>query len=287
MSTRRVLVTGATGYIATLVLPALLQRYALTLVDVKREDREGHQVDDVEILDLLNDPDDRLIDLCADVATIVHCGFRRASEPVTYAGERANLDMTARVFEAAAATDVQRVVCTSTNQASKWYERPYKQRLIDRVDPFDYPRPDSFYGWAKAAYESLGFLYACGSISRPVQNVHIRIVCPREIDPADFADRPLVDYLRDIAGYISVRDLQQLYVRSIDAESIDDAFGVPFQIFYGVSNNARTFWSTNNARRVIDYQPQDDSEIVFATDIAEMLARHLDRHNPDDSRNGP
>ena len=287
MSTRRVLVTGATGYIATLVLPALLQRYALTLVDVKREDREGHHVDDVEILDLLNDPDDRLIELCADVATIVHCGFRRASEPVTYAGERANLDMTARVFEAAAATDVQRVVCTSTNQASKWYERPYQQRLIDRVDPFDYPRPDSFYGWAKAAYESLGFLYACGSISRPVQNVHIRIVFPREIDPANFADRPLVDYLRDIAGYISVRDLQRLYVRSIDAESIDDAYGVPFQIFYGVSNNARTFWSTNNARRVIDYQPQDDSEIVFATDIAEMLARHLDRHNPDDSLNGP
>ena len=84
-----------------------------------------------------------------------------------------------------------------------------------------------------------------------------------------------------------MRDLQQLYVRSIDAESIDDAYGVPFQIFYGVSNNARTFWSTNNARRVIDYQPQDDSEIVFATDIAEMLARHLDRHNPDDSLNGP
>lgn len=110
---------------------------------------------------------------------------------------------------------------------------------------------------------------------------------PREIDPADFDDRPLFDYLRDIAGYISVRDLQQLYVRSIDTESIDDAYGVPFQIFYGVSNNARTFWSTNNARRVIDYQPQDDSEIVFASDIAEMLARHLDRHDPDESLNGP
>ena len=155
------------GLLATLprwCCPRSFRAHALTLVDVKSEDREGHHVDDVEILDLLNDPDDRLIELCADVATIVHCGFRRASEPVTYAGERANLDMTARVFEAAAATDVQRVVCTSTNQASKWYERPYQQRLIDRVDPFDYPRPDSFYGWAKAAYESLGFLYACGSI---------------------------------------------------------------------------------------------------------------------------
>ena len=270
------LVTGATGYVATLVLPALRERYALTLVDVTNEDRDGHLVDDVQILDLIDDPAGRLVTLCAEVDTIVHFGFRRPSEPATYMGERVNVDMTARILEVAAATDVQRVVCTSTNQASKWYERPYKQRLIDRVDPFDYPRPDSFYGWAKVAYESLGFLYACGSISRPVPNVQIRIVCPREIQAADFADRPLVDYLRDIAGYISARDLQQLYVRSIEAESIDDDFGVPFQIFYGVSNNARTFWSISNARRVIDYQPQDDSEIIFAADIATMLGRHSD-----------
>jgi hypothetical protein len=274
VSTRRVLVTGATGYIATLLLPALRERYALTLIDVKNIDRQGHVVDDVELLDLLDDRNDRLAELCTGVDTIVHCGFRRPTEPATYAAERANVDMTARVFDAAAATNVQRVVCTSTNQASKWYERPYKERLIDRVDPFDYPRPDSFYGWAKAAYESLGFLYACGSISRPIPNVQIRIVCPRVIDAADFADRPLVDYLRDIAGYISTRDLQQLYVRSIEADRIDDEFGTPFQIFYGVSNNARTFWSISNARRVVGYQPEDDSEVVFAADIAMMLARN-------------
>ena len=227
----------------------------------------------MQILDLLDDPDDRLVELCADVDTIVHCGFRRPGDSASYAAERVNVDMTARMFEVAAATGVQRVVCTSTNQASKWYERPYQQGWIDRVDPFDYPRPDSFYGWAKVAYESLGFLYASGSISRPVPNVQIRIVCPREIKADDFADRPLVDYLRDIAGYISTRDLQQLYIRSIEAESVDDDFGVPFQIFYGVSNNARTFWSITNARRVIGYQPQDDSEIIFAADIATMVAR--------------
>jgi len=118
VSTRRVLVTGATGYIATLLLPALRERYALTLIDVKNIDRQGHVVDDVELLDLLDDRNDRLEELCTGVDTIVHCGFRRPTEPATYAAERANVDMTARVFDAAAATNVQRVVCTSTNQAS-------------------------------------------------------------------------------------------------------------------------------------------------------------------------
>ena len=195
MTKRRVLVTGATGYIASILLPALRERYDLRLIDVKNEDRDGRRVEGVETIDILDDPAGRLADLCADVSTIVHCGFRHPGDPATYAGERVNLDMTARIYEVAAASDVERVICTSTNQASKWYEGPYKQRIIDRVDPFDYPRPDTFYGWAKVAYESLGFLYACGSISRPVPNVQVRIVCPRPIKAADFIDRPLVDYL--------------------------------------------------------------------------------------------
>lgn len=271
--TRRVLVTGAAGYIAGLVLPALRDRYDLTLVDVKDTDRDGNPVDGVQVLDLLDDPDDRFRQLCDGIDTIVHIGFRHPAEGPSYREERVNVDLAARVYETAAATGVRRVVCTSTNQASKWYERPWKDQLIDRVDPFDYPRPDTFYGWAKTAYESLGFLYATGAETNPVPNVQIRIVAPRPIRAADFEHRPLVDYLRDIAGWVSERDLQQLYVRSIEAESIDDEFGVPFQIFYGVSGNARTFWSITNARKIIGYAPEDDSEVAFATEIATMLAR--------------
>ena len=69
----------------------------------------------------------------------------------------------------------------------------------------------------------------------------------------------------------SQRDLQQLFCKSIEAPEIADEYGVPFQIFYGVSNNARTFWSITNARKVIGYQPEDDSEERFAEDIARML----------------
>ena len=226
------------------------------------------------MLDLLDDPQDRFAELCESVDVVVHCGMRPPAGEPSYAAERVNVDMTARVYEVAAATAVQRVVCTSTNQAAKWYERPWQEGRRDRVGPEDYPKPDTFYGWAKTAYETLGFLYATGSVSRPLEVVQIRIVAPRPIRAETFADRPLADYLRDIAGYISERDLQQLYVRSIEADSIDDADGVPFQIFYGVSDNARTFWSISNARQVIGYDPQDDSEIEFADEIAAMINRH-------------
>jgi hypothetical protein len=103
----------------------------------------------------------------------------------------------------------------------------------------------------------------------------IRIVAPREIDAnaPEFSGQPVARYLRDITGYISERDLQQLFCKSIETSEVEDEYGVPFHIFYGVSNNARTFWSITNARKVIGYDPQDDSEVRFAEDIARLLHR--------------
>ncbi|HEX8489052.1 MAG TPA: NAD(P)-dependent oxidoreductase [Propionibacteriaceae bacterium] len=270
---RRVLVTGATGVVASQLLPALRAAYDLRLVDVRDTDPAGQAVTGVEVTDLLEADQSRLIELFAGVDTVVHCAYSRPEGEPTYAEERRNVDLMQRVYEIAAQSGVRRVVAASTNQASRWYEQPWFAGRIDRVGPEDYPRPDNFYGWAKAAYESLGFLYACGSLGPKLEVVQLRIVVPREVSAADFEDRPLHRYLRDIAGYLSERDLQQLFVKSIEAESVDDRYGVPFQIFYGVSNNARSFWSITNAREVIGYQPVDDSETRFAADIAKMIAR--------------
>jgi hypothetical protein len=185
--------------------------------------------------------------------------------------------MMQRVYQLSLENGVGRVVAASTNQAAKWYENPYYAGLKDRVDPEDYPRPDSFYGWAKAAYEPLGFLYACGSLGRKLGVVQIRIVVPREIDAGLFEDAPPERYVRELAGYISERDMRQLFRRSVETPNIDDEHGVPFHIFYGVSNNARKFWSITNARKVIGYAPQDDSEARFAADIARLLHGREDR----------
>lgn len=270
----RVLLTGATGYIAGQLLPAFREHYDLRLIDVRPETSAGVPVAGVTIGDLLAADTAALEPFFAGVDVIVHTAYHRPTgtgQQAQYDGERRNVDLMQRVYQLALAHGVRRVVAASTNQAAKWYEQPYFAGLRDRVDPEDYPRPDTFYGWAKAAYESLGFLYACGSLGRKLEVIQIRIVVPREIDAAQFIDQPRERYVRELAGFISERDLQQLFCKSIETPDIADAYGVPFHIFYGVSNNARTFWSITNARKVIGYQPQDDSERRFAEGIAQLL----------------
>ncbi len=274
MTKLSVLLTGATGYIAGQLLPALRERYELRLTDVRSTDRDGQPVEGVVVTDLLEAPESELVALIAGVDVIVHCAYYRptGTDPQSqYNGERRNIDIMQRIYQLALDNGVRRVVAASTNQAAKWYEQPYYAGLRDRVTPEDYPRPDNFYGWAKAAYETLGFLYACGSLGRKLEVIQLRIVAPREIDASKFVGKSKARYFRDITGYISPRDLRQLFCKSIEAPDIADEYGVPFQIFYGVSNNARTFWSITNARKVIGYQPEDDSEVRFAEDIARML----------------
>jgi UDP-glucose 4-epimerase len=271
MAKRRVLVTGAAGYIAGQLLPEFRERYELRLIDVRREDREGRPVDGVEVVDLLGGERAALEPFFAGVDAVVHAGYAPPDPAAPYESERRNVDMAQRVYQLALEAGVPRVVAASTNQAAKWYEQPYFAKRRDRVSPEDYPRPDTFYGWAKAAYESLGFLYACGSLGRKLEVVLLRIVVPREIDADRFAGQPPERYVRELAGYISERDLRQLFRKSIETPGIADEEGVPFHIFYGVSNNARTFWSITNARKVIDYRPEDDSEVRFAADIARLL----------------
>ena len=56
MPNRKVLLTGASGYIASQILPSFQDQYDMALVDVNDSDRQGFKVPGVEITDL-GDPD--------------------------------------------------------------------------------------------------------------------------------------------------------------------------------------------------------------------------------------
>jgi hypothetical protein len=277
MAKRRVLVTGACGYIAGQLLPALRERYDLALLDTRAEDRHGRPVDGVQLADLTNPDLNANRSFFRGIDAVVHLGYihpptGQGSPTVeSYRAERTNVDMAFHVFQLAMEEGVRRVVVASSNHAADWYEHLLHAKLKDVVDPWERPVSDNFYGWAKATYEHLGFVFASGRLGRAVENVHLRIGAPREPDAARYRGNP-VGFHRDLGAYISERDLQQLAVKSIETEDIRDRYGIPFQIFYGISDNARQFWSIANAREVIGYAPEDDSEVKFAAGVAEILA---------------
>jgi hypothetical protein len=271
-----VLLTGATGYIASQLLPVFRERYDVRLIDVRTTDAAGRTVDGAQIVNLLEDADETLRAHFEGVDAVVHLGYYRPAHlGVTGAGksyldERPNVDMAERVYRHALDANVRRVVVASSNHAADWYEPLLHARQLDVIGPEDLPRSDNYYGWAKIAYEALGFTYASGAFGRKLGVVQVRIGAPREIKASDFENNPAT-YKRDLGAYISARDLQQLFVRSLETEPIEDQWSVPFQIFYGVSDNTRAFWSIANARRIIGYEPEDDSEVRYAEDVQRLL----------------
>ena len=294
MRDTKVLVTGATGYMADRLLPAL-RGCQVRLVDARPVPPGGDATQQIEVADLTQEDRSGFASLFHGVDVVVHLAYRRSAPQGVYDGsvpqierfedEFANLRMAQNVYRCAFDAGVQRVVVASSNHAADWYEHAQIHAgLREMVDPYELPLSDNFYGWSKAAYEHLGFLYASGTFGRQLEVVQLRIGAPRDLDAATYAvDEPpaptpgpsfptgLARYKRDLGAWLSERDGQQLLRRAIDAEGITGVHGVPWLVVYGISANTRAFWSLASARTVLDYHPEDDSEVAYADDIRRML----------------
>ncbi len=286
----RVLMTGATGYIAEQLLSTFRDRYQMVLVDVKAENPRGERVDDVAVTDLIDTDRRKYAHLFDGVDAVVHLGYkRRSGDPLEhFYDEHQNVTMAYNVLRCAYEAGVPRVAIASSNHAADWYEHNLiHTRKMEMLDPYTLPLSDNFYGWAKATYEHLGFLFANGlgdfrdasgrqshtanlAAGRRMGVVMVRIGAPRDLDSSLYENDP-ANYKRDLGAYISPRDLTQLFRKAIEAPSIDNAHGIPWQVVYGISNNSRAFWSLANAREVLGYAPEDDSEVIYAEDIRRLL----------------
>jgi nucleoside-diphosphate-sugar epimerase len=289
-----VLITGAAGYVASYILPAFRERFELRLVDNRDVDGLGRTVDGLQVRDISDlSRMDEYRDLFQGVDAVVHLAhLRPASDSLhdRYLAERGDVDMAYVVYQLSLDAGVRRVVVASSNHATDFYERPLRSGQLDTVYPegsAQRPLADNFYGWAKESYEHLGFVYASGVAGGPtvgevrpedrprkLEVVQIRICAPRDLSITSFADWRKEDPLklhRDLGQWVSPRDLAQLFVKSVEAPNIEDEYGIPFQVFYGVSANTRSSWSIANARQVIGYEPQDDSEVVYADEIRELM----------------
>jgi uronate dehydrogenase len=236
---KTILITGAAGDVGTHLRRELAGKYHLRLSDIKpvkalAAGEKSVPGDIAKMSDMLR--------ITKGVDAIVHLGGFSVEGPWNMI-LRANIVGCYNLFEAARRNGVKRVLFASSNHATGFYRRDVK------IDHRVYPKPDSRYGVSKVFGEQLGSLYA--------DKYGMQVFCMRignvTIAPPD---------KRRLSNWISPRDFARLVSAGIDNPDIR------FEIVYGVSGNARSWYDNANASR-LGYQPQDDAE----TYAAEVLAK--------------
>ena len=158
---RKILLTGAAGYIADQILPTFRERYETVLVDVNDTNRRGEKLDDIVIRDLIDPERDAYSGLFEGVDAVVHLGYKRRSgdNPLDhFFVEKENVEMAYNVFRTAYDMDVSRVVMASSNHAADWYEHNLiHARKMESLDPYRLPLSDNFYGLGKGHLRAHGF----------------------------------------------------------------------------------------------------------------------------------
>ncbi|MEV6302286.1 NAD(P)-dependent oxidoreductase [Actinoplanes sp. NPDC051861] len=235
-----ILLTGASGRLGHM-LRERLTHHTLLLTDAEPEDGDGAgdgDGDGVEALDVTDG--EALRRACArGVDAVVHLGGLAWERPFDDLLD-VNVRGTERVLRAAHEAGVPRVVLASSNHAAGLHER--RDDLPDDVPP----RPDTYYGWSKAALESLGRLYH--------DRYGLHVICLRI-----GACRPRPEDARDLSIWLSPDDLARLVEASLTATG--------WHLVWGVSANTRRWWSAAGGD-AIGFHPRDDAE-KWAADFGE------------------
>jgi hypothetical protein len=269
------------------MFPELSDRWDLVPIDVSPTTRDGRAVPGLIVADLTARDRDRYRRHFRGADAVIHCGYVRApgldattwqnNSEAKFWAEHDNVALAYNVYRTALEEGVRRVVVASSNHAADYYERLVWADKLDMVTPDMPPRSDNWYGWAKAAYELLGFVFATGKVDgRTLEVVQWRIGGPRDDDIDHVQPGDIKGMHRALGAYLSRRDQVQQAIRMVEAETIADEHGVPFLIVYGISGNTHRFWSLAGARDTIGYAPADDSQVNFADKIA-ALARAAHR----------
>jgi uronate dehydrogenase len=229
----RVLVTGSSGRIGSVLAPALAQEHDIRGLDV--------------LAPTYDFPGEQLVGDCADpdVARRAVAGVDAVVHLAGVPGEtvlpeilRGHLLATTALLEAMAEHGARRMVFASSNHA---VGRTPRAPLLSADTR---PRPDTFYGVGKVAGEAILSLYAdrCG-----ISSVAIRI--------GSFRERPKTR--RELATWLSHDDCVRLFRAALTAD-LDG-----FAVVYGVSANRDNWWDLAPAR-ALGYVPQDDAAVYDA-----------------------
>ena len=182
---------------------------------------------------------------CAGVDAIIHLGGISGEGPFADILQT-NIEGTQHVLQAAQQQGVRKVLLASSNHAVGYFTRD--DAPPDGLPADLPPRPDSYYGWSKAAMESLGRLYA--------DTYPMDVYCLRIGSCFDVPTN-----VRHLSTWMSPDDSARLMNACLSTDNGG------FHLIWGVSANTRRWWSLKAGEQV-GFHPVDDAE-VFAADLIE------------------
>jgi nucleoside-diphosphate-sugar epimerase len=237
----KVAVTGGGGLVGGILADRLGDRFDLALLS-----RQDADITELPALEAAFADASAVVHLAA--ASNVDAGWDEIVQP--------NLGGVRNVYEAARTAGVRRVVFASSNHVMGMYltddERfadPDRPTVVHTTDPV---RPDSLYGASKAWGEALGRQYAeCHGLE---------VVCLRIgwVTDDDEPPHPMTAEVpggrsaarRSPAMWLSHRDCASLVEAALTAD-------VRFAIVNGVSDNRGRWFSLDEGRGLLGWQPRD------------------------------
>lgn len=257
MARKRVLLTGAFGEMGSILREDLSEQYDFALVS-----RRERSAPNALKLDVAADYEG-LRRAMAGQDAVLHLAF------VPPEGERSctNEMMAKNIYQAALETEPRpRVIVASSIHAVggylNWQAEPYAliaRKEHGKLDKMPAPitveqplLPNGVYGAIKGYVELLGRYYA-------TQGLHVLAIRFGGVR----GDDRFVDEVGYHAFWLSRRDCMQLLRRALDAQ-------IPpgFSVVFGVSNNTCRVHDLSSAKRVLGFEPEDDSD--------ELLGEHGD-----------
>ena len=229
---RRLLITGATGTIGSLLAERLAGDF--DVVQHARTAEGGEQEQVLRCADLADYDEVRA--LMDGVDTVLHLAGEASPEAEWDSVLESNIVGYRNVLEAAREAGVRRVVYASSNHAMGMYDRLEEWPVY----PHQLPRPDSLYGVSKVFGETLGRYY---HDQFGLDVISLRIGWSSG-DPM-LADKEILH-----AMWLSEDDTEQVFRRAIEAE-------VPYGVYYAVSDNPNRRWDMTNTMLELGYRPKD------------------------------
>jgi uronate dehydrogenase len=226
-SARRIVFTGASGGIGTMIRPLLAPLYPGLVLSDKVAPKNLLPSEQFVAADLTKP--DEVAAAVKGADSVIHLGGYSVEGPWDTILQ-ANIIGCYNLFEAARQAGVRRVVFASSNHAVGFY--PRKRKIGTDVTV----RPDSRYGVSKAFGEALGALYS--------DKHGMSVTCLRI---GNVGARPLD--VRRLSIWISPEDIVQLI--SIGLNHPD----IRFEILYGASNNEAAWWDNSRAQS-LGYRPK-------------------------------